>query len=78
MMQLQFGTKGELIIPKKIRDQIGFSKSRIVILEVKDEGVLIRLPVENIAKKWAKRADLPSVWLHIARVTAYSPMKYFS
>lgn len=58
MMQLKMSAKGELVIPKKIREQLGFSKERNVFLTVRDKEVIIRplQPSGSIAKKWAERA----------------------
>lgn len=56
MMQLKLGAKGELVIPKKIREQLGLIKDKKVILEVKDKIIHIHAPQEDIAKKCEERA----------------------
>ena len=56
MLQLKLGTKGELVIPKKIRDQLGFSRYKRVLLEIKEEGVLLRAPATDVVKRCRDRA----------------------
>jgi AbrB family looped-hinge helix DNA binding protein len=56
MMQLKLSAKGEIVIPKKIREQLGLIRSRIVILDVKDSVVSLRPARQSIARKWAERA----------------------
>ena len=57
MLQLQLGMKGELIIPKKIRDQLGIIRGRPVFIEIKEKSVEIRPATDiDIAKKWEERA----------------------
>ena len=56
MMQLKLGARGEVVIPKKIRDTLGLSEAKKLILEVKDGMVILR-PVDfDIVKKWAENA----------------------
>jgi len=52
MIQIKLGTKGELIIPKKIREHLGLSRGRIVMIEVKDKSIEIHAQREDIASKW--------------------------
>ena len=55
-MKLKLGSKGEIVIPKKIREQLGFSKDSTVILEVKYKFLVLRASSEDIVKKWEERA----------------------
>ncbi len=56
MMQLKLSPKGEVVIPKKIRETLGLVNAEKIILEVKD-GVLILRPLDfDIVKKWAAEA----------------------
>ncbi len=68
MMQLTMGKKGEIVIPKKIRDQMGFSQERMVILDMKEKTIILRLPVEDIVKQCeevAKKAKADvSKWIY--------------
>jgi len=54
MMQLNIGAKGEIVIPKKIREQLGLVKERKVILEVKDKVIYLHTPSdgEEVVKEW--------------------------
>lgn len=57
MMQLKLSAKGELVIPKKIREQMGFVPGRMVLLTFADNGLALRPAMHtSIAKKWAERA----------------------
>lgn len=58
MMKLKLGSKGEIVIPKKIREQLGLSKESTIILEVKDKYLILKTTGfgENIVKKWEERA----------------------
>jgi AbrB family looped-hinge helix DNA binding protein len=56
MIQLKLGTKGEIIIPKKIREAIGLTKENKVILEIKGKTLILHAPEVDIVKKWEERA----------------------
>ena len=56
MFKLKLGAKGELIIPKKIREQLGLVRDKIILLEIKDKSVEIRPATEDILQKWEQRA----------------------
>ena len=56
MLKLKLGAKGELIIPKKIREQLGFSRGETIILDVKDKSAEIKLATGDILQKWEERA----------------------
>ena len=54
---LQFKTKvgvrGQIVIPKSIRDNLGITQNKTVILEVEDKVLkLIPSKSEEIAKRW--------------------------
>ena len=57
MMKLRLGAKGEIVIPKKIRDTLGFHRKQEVVLTVK-EGKVEIAPArgEDIVQKWAELA----------------------
>ncbi len=58
MMQLNIGSKGEIVIPKKIREQFGLVKQRKVMLEIKDKIICIHpsFGEEDTIKKCEERA----------------------
>jgi len=57
MMQLNMGAKGELIIPKKIRDHFGLARGRQVALEIKETGIFLHPPTdEDMVRKCEERA----------------------
>ncbi len=56
MMQLSIGTKGELVIPKKIRESLGLTKDRKVILEMEGKTIKLRVANEDIVKACEERA----------------------
>lgn len=56
MLKLKLGSKGEILIPKKIRDQLGFTRNKTIILEVKEKSVEIKASNDDIVKKWEEHA----------------------
>lgn len=57
MIQLKMSSKGEIVIPKKVRDAVGLLPQRAVVLEVKGRSVILHPPRrEGIAVRWAERA----------------------
>ena len=56
MMQLKIGSKGELVIPKKIREHLGILKDRIVILELDGKAVKISAGTQDVVSRWAEQA----------------------
>lgn len=56
MLKLKLGSKGEIVIPKKIRESLGLAKEKEVILEVKDRSIIIKVPPQDIVKLCEERA----------------------
>ena len=57
MLQLKLGAKGEIVIPKKIREHLGLTRDRPVILEIHEKSIELRsTTTANIAEKWEERA----------------------
>ncbi len=57
MMQLKMSPKGEVVIPKKIREQLGLLAGRNILLTVQDKEVVLKPVVQqSIIRKWAERA----------------------
>ncbi len=57
MIQLKVGTRGEIVIPKKIRESLGLRSDTNVILQVKQDAVEIRPADESIAEHWSEIAE---------------------
>ncbi|MBI4181771.1 MAG: AbrB/MazE/SpoVT family DNA-binding domain-containing protein [Candidatus Aenigmarchaeota archaeon] len=56
-MKMKVGSKGQIIIPKVVREIVGIREEGAVIMEVKEKSVEIRsLPKEDLAKAWEERA----------------------
>ncbi len=58
MMQLSIGAKGELVIPKKIRESLGLTRDRKVILEMEGKTIKLKVADDDIVKTWEERAKL--------------------
>lgn len=58
MMQLSISSRGEVVIPKKVREHLGLVPERKILLEVKGKSVVIRpaLSGEDLIRKWEERA----------------------
>ena len=56
MIQLTLGSKGEVVIPKKIRDYMGLSKNKKIILELKEKTILLHPIKTDIVKQCEERA----------------------
>jgi len=53
MIQLKLSARGEIVIPKKIREHLGLRKT--VILTIKDDMIELRPPID-VAKRAEERA----------------------
>ncbi len=51
MMQTKISSRGEIVIPKSIRDHLGLVAGP-VLLEVAEHSVTIKPVQRNIAQKW--------------------------
>jgi AbrB family looped-hinge helix DNA binding protein len=58
MMQLNISKKGEIVIPKKIREHLGLMHAKTVVIELKGDIVQIRPRAnsEDIIARWEERA----------------------
>lgn len=57
IIKVKLGDKGQLVIPKVVRESIGLDASQPALLEVKDKFVELRpLPSGDIVKMAADRA----------------------
>jgi len=53
-IKVKLGSKGQLVIPKVIRESLGLIENKFVILEVKDKSVEIKALDEGIVEKWSE------------------------
>lgn len=56
-IKVKLGTKGVLVIPKVIRESLGLTEDKVIILEVKDKTLEIRAAEEEIPEKWRAVAE---------------------
>lgn len=50
-IKVKLGEKGQLVIPKVIRESLGFTENRFVVLEVRDKMVEIKPLDETVPEK---------------------------
>lgn len=56
-IKVKLGPKGQIVIPKVIRESLGMIKNKYIILEVKEKTIEIRsLPERDLTKKWGEIA----------------------
>ncbi|MBI2574301.1 AbrB/MazE/SpoVT family DNA-binding domain-containing protein [Candidatus Woesearchaeota archaeon] len=57
IMKVKLGDKGQIVIPKVVRESLGLRKNSTAILEVKEKRIEIRrFPEEDFVKDAAERA----------------------
>lgn len=56
-IKVKLGAKGQLVIPKVIRESLGLTENKIIILEVKDKTIEIKALDEEIPEKWRAIAE---------------------
>lgn len=61
MIPLKLGKRGEIVIPKKIRDHLGLLEDGQVMLQVDGKTITLRPSIDNIADIWAQRARCSNV-----------------
>jgi len=55
---VKLGERGQLVIPKVIRESLGLVENRMVILEVKDKVIEIKpFSAEEIVERWEKMSE---------------------
>ncbi len=56
-LKVRLGKKGQLVIPKIVRESVGLVEESDVILEIKEKSVEIKpFLEEDLVKKWEERA----------------------
>ena len=57
-IKVKLGEKGQLVIPKVVRESVGLRENKPAILEVKEKKIEIRpFPEEDLVKKARERAN---------------------
>jgi len=57
-IKVKLGERGQLVIPKVIRESLGLVENRMVILEVKDKVIEIKpFSAEEIVERWKKISE---------------------
>ncbi|MGQ9469803.1 MAG: AbrB/MazE/SpoVT family DNA-binding domain-containing protein [Nitrososphaerales archaeon] len=51
-IKVKLGSKGQLVIPKVIRESLGLTENIVLVLEVKDKKIEIRPLEEDVLEKW--------------------------
>ena len=66
MMQLNISKRGEIVTPKKIREHLGISHARTVVVDIKDDALELR-PSIDVVKLAAERAK--RIHLDVSKIT---------
>jgi len=56
-IKVKLGSKGQLVIPKVIRESLGPVENKSVVMEVKDKSLEIKALDERIVDKWRGIAE---------------------
>jgi len=54
--QSKVGARGQIVIPKILREGLGFEEGSDILIKVVDEEIHIRSAKKNIISKWSKIA----------------------
>jgi len=56
-IKVKLGDKGQLVIPKVVRESIGLVENSIIVLDVKDKAIEIKALDANVPQKWQAVAE---------------------
>lgn len=73
-IKVKLGDKGQVVIPKVIRESLGLIANKVIVLEVKEKTLEIKPLDELIPEKW--RAIAKSEGLDIAKSMTYGDKLY--
>ena len=60
-IKVKLGSKGQLVIPKVIRESLGLTENIVLVLEVKDKKIEISPLEEDVLEKWEEIAKREGV-----------------
>lgn len=61
IIKVKMSSKGEIVIPKKVREQMGLAKDSEIILEVKDKIIELKSQKKDIVKEMEEHAKKANV-----------------
>jgi len=73
-IKVKLGSKGQLVIPKVIRESLGLVEDQFVVLDVTDKSLRIESLDGNIVEKWKRIAE--SEGLDVSRDLVYGDRLY--
>jgi len=73
-IKIKLGERGQLVIPKVIRESLGLAENKTIILEAKDKTVEIKALDEGVPEKWQAIAEKEG--LNVTRSLIYGDRVY--
>jgi len=73
-IRVKLGEKGQLVIPKVIRESLGLIENKVIVLEVKEKTLEIKPLDETIPEQW--RAIAKTEGLDVTRSVLYGDKLY--
>ena len=73
-IKVKLGGKGQLVIPKVIRESLGLTENKVIVLEVKEKTLEVKTLDEEVPEKW--RAIAKSEGLDVTRSVIYGDKLY--
>jgi AbrB family looped-hinge helix DNA binding protein len=63
-MQLKLGQRGEVVIPKKIREHLGLREGKPVLVVLHEDSIELKVPKRDVLSEWATlaRSEKPRKW----------------
>lgn len=56
-IKVKLGGKGQLVIPKVIRESLGLTENKTIVLEIKDKTIEIKALDDQVPAKWQSIAE---------------------
>jgi len=73
-IKVKLGSKGQLVIPKVIRESLGLVEDQLVVLHVTDKSLRIEALDQNIVEKWKRIVE--SEGLDVSKELVYGDKLY--